>query len=209
MDASPKPTRRLLQGAERGVQSPVEGIQIVGATVGQASLGIRPHCFVGIQLRCVGREELEVEPRIAATQLPHGFALVDRGVVEDRDHVAPQVPQKVAEEVADVWLTDVVTMATEVKSHPPAHGADREPGDDGQPIVAVAVVDARGLSAGSPGPSKRRNQEEPRLVDEDEVRPPARCVFFTCGQRVRFHPAMRSSSRSSARRSGFWGLRPS
>ena len=148
-------------------------------------------------------------PRVAATQLPNRFAFVDRGIVEDRDHVAPQVTQQVSEEDADVGVADVVAMATEVKSHPPAHGADREPGADGQTIVAVAVVDPGGLSARSPGPPKRWNQEEPRLVDEDEVRLPARCVFFTCGQRVCFQPAMRSSSRSSARRSGFWGLRPS
>ena len=209
MDASTKSAGRLLQGAERGVQSPVEGIQIVGPTVGQTGLGIGPHGFVWIQLWRVGRKELEVEPRVAATQLPNRFALVDRSIVEERDHVAPQVVQQVAEEVADVGLADIVAMATEVKSHSPAHGADREPGNDGQTIVAVAVVDPGRLSARSPGPPKRRNQEEPRLVDEDQVRTPARCVFFTCGQRVRFQRSMRSSSRSSARRSGFWGLRPS
>jgi hypothetical protein len=41
------------------------------------------------------------------------------------------------------------------------------------------------------------------------MRFPARCVFFTCGQRVRFQRSMRSSSRSNARRSGFCGLNPS
>jgi len=150
-----------------------------------------------------------MEPREAAAQLPDRFALVDRSIVEEHDHVAPQVAQQMAEEVADVGVADVVAMATEVKSYPPADSAHRESGDDGEAIVAVPVRDPRCLSARSPGPPKRRDQEEPRLVEEDEVRLPARCVFFTWGQRVRFQRSMRSSSRSSARRSGFWGLRPS
>ena len=104
---------------------------------------------------------------------------------------------------------DVVAMAAEVKSYPPADSGHRQPGDDGEAIVAIPVRDPRCLSARSPGPPKRRDQEEPRLVETDEVRLPARCVFFTWGQRVRFQRSMRSSSRSSARRSGFWGLKPS
>lgn len=209
MDTSTKPARRLLHGAKRGVQAPVKSIEVVGSTIGQAGLGICPHAFVGIEFRAVGRERLQVEARVAAAQLPDRFAFVDRSIVEENDHMAAQVAQQMAEEVADLGMADVVLMATEVKSYPPAHGTDRQTGDDGQAIVAVAVVDVRRLSARCPGPPKRWDQEEPRLVDEDEVRPPARCVFFTCGQRVRFHRSMRSSSRSSARRSGFWTLRPS
>jgi hypothetical protein len=34
-------------------------------------------------------------------------------------------------------------------------------------------------------------------------------VFFTLGQTDRFHSAMAASSRSTARRSGFWWLQPS
>lgn len=209
MDTSTKPAGRLLQRVECGVQAPVEGIEVVGSTIGQAGLGSCPHGFIGIEFGGVGWEILEVEPRVAAAQLPNRFAFVDRGIVEKNDHVASQVAQQMAEEVADVGAANVVVMATKVKPHLPAHGADRQPGDDGEAIVAVAVVDPRGLSARRPGPTKRRDQEEPRLVDEDEVRLPARCVFFTCGQRVCFQRPMRSSSRSSARRSGFWTLKPS
>lgn len=209
MDVSTKPAGGLLQPAKCGVQAPVEGIEVVGPTIGQAGLGIRPHAFIGIEFGGVGREKLQVQPRVAAAQLPNRFAFVDRSIVEENDHVASQVAQQMAEEVADVGVADVVAMATKVKSHPPAQGADRQPGDDGEAIVAVAVVEPRCLSAQRPGPTKRWDQEEPRLVDEDEVRLPARCVFFTCGQRVCFQRPMRSSSRSSARRSGFWTLKPS
>ena len=203
MHASAKPAGRVLQAVERGVQPPVEGVEVVRPTVREAGLGIRPHAFVRIQLRRVGRKKLEVETRVASAEFPNRLSFVDRGVVHEGDHVAPQMAQQLAEEGADVGLADVVAMASEMEPHPPSHRADRQPGDHRQAIVPIAVVDPRRLSAGSPGPPEGWNQEEPRLVDEDEVRPPARCVFFTWGQRVRFQRAMRSSSRSSARRSGF------
>lgn len=186
----------------------MESIQIIGSTIGQAGLGIGPYAFVGVQLRGVGREEFEMEAREATAQRSDRFTLVDRGVIEHHDHVPPQVAQQMAEEIADVGVPDVVAMAAEVKSYALAHRTDRESRDDREAIVPVAMVDPRRLSPWRPRPPKRGNQEEPRLVDEDEVRLPARCVFFTCGQRVRFQRPMRSSSRSSARRSGFWGLSP-
>ena len=209
MHASTKPARAVLEDVAGGVEATVEGIEIVGATIGEASLGVCPNGLVRIELRSVGRKELEVETRVTATKRPHRFALVDRGIVQKDDQVAAQVAQEMVEEVADVALPNVVAVAAEVKSYLPAHGADRDAGDDREAIVSVAVVDARRLTTRRPGPPQGRDQEEARFVDEDEVRPPARCVFFTCGQRVRFQCSMRPSSRSSARRPGFWGLRPS
>lgn len=199
----------MLEAVQGGVEATVEGVEIVGATVGQASLGVRPHGLVRIELGGIGREELLVETRVTAAQLPDRLALVNRSVVHKHDQVAAQVAQEIAEEGTDVGLLDVVAMAAEVESYALANGTDRDGGDDGEAIVSVAVVDARGLATGRPGPPQGGDQEEARFVGEDEVRPPARCIFFTCGQCVRFQRSMRSSSRSSARRSGFCGLRPS
>jgi len=209
MHASAQPSWRSLEGAKRRVQSLVEDVEIVGATIGQPGLGIGPDAFVGIELGCVGRKELEMEARIAAAQLANRLSLVDRGIIEDADHVASEVTQRVTEERAHLGLADVVAVATEVEAHPAAHRADGQSRDDRQAVVPVVVGDLRCLSARRPGPPKGRDQEEPRFVDEEEMRLPARGVFFTCGQRVRFHRSMRSSSRSSARRSGFCGLNPS
>lgn len=209
MHAAAKPRRRALEGMKRRIEPLVEGIQIIGPTIREAGLGIRPDAFVRIELGRVGRKKLEVETRVAAAQFANRRALVDRSIVEDGNHVASQMTQHVTEEVAHLGLADVVAVAAEVESHPTADRADRQSRDHRETIVPVVVGNLRGLSAGRPGPPKVRNQEEPRFVDEDEVRLPALGVFFTCGQRVRFQRSMRSSSRSSARRSGFCGLSPS
>jgi hypothetical protein len=207
--ASTQPARGVLEAVQCGVEAPVEGIEIVGATVRQASLGVGPHHLVRIELGGVGREELELETRVTPAQLPDRLALVDRSVVHKHDQVAAQVAQQIAEKGTDVGLLDVVAVAAEVKSYALANGTDRDGGDDREAIVSVAVVDTGRVATRRPGPPQGGDQEEARLVGEDEVRPPARCVFFTLGQRVRFQRSMRSSSRSSARRSGFCGLRPS
>ncbi len=91
-----------MESGEGGVEPAVEGRQVVGAPVGEASLGVRPHAFVRIQFGRVGREGLQVKPRVAAAKLSNRRPLVDQGVVQDHDDVALQVTQEMAEEGADV-----------------------------------------------------------------------------------------------------------
>ncbi len=54
-------------------------------------------------------------------------------------------------------------------------------------IMPVAMVNDGRLAARSPGLSYRWDQEEARLVDEDDVGTQPRSVFFTLGQVRRFH----------------------
>jgi hypothetical protein len=77
----------VLEAVEGGVEATVEGIEIVGTTIGESSLGVCPHDLVRIQLRCVGRKKLKVETWVTATQLPDRLTLVDRSVVQKHDQV--------------------------------------------------------------------------------------------------------------------------
>jgi len=178
------------------MESLVEDVEIVGATIGQPGLGIGPDAFVGVEFGRVGRKELEMEAWMAAAQPAKRLSFVDRGIVEDRDHIASEAAPRGTEECAHLGLADVVAVATEAEAHPAAHRADRQSREDREAVVPVVVGDLRSLSARRPGPPKGGDREEPRLVDEEEMRLPARGVSFTCGQRVRFQRSMRSSSRS-------------
>jgi len=97
----------------------VERIQIVGSVIGQANLGVGPHGFIGVQLRDVGREECEMEAREAAAQRSDRFALVDRGVIAHHDHVPPQVPQQIAEKIADIGLPESPALAISLPARRP------------------------------------------------------------------------------------------
>src|SRR4030042_7187993 len=81
-------------------------------------------------------------------------------------------------------------------------------GDGGDPVMAITMMQNRGLAYRAPRFKNRRDQEEARFVDKDEVGCQPCGVFFTRGQTDFFHFSMAASSLSIARRSGFWWLQP-
>ena len=197
------------ESSKRAVEALVEGWKIIGTPVGQAGLGIRPDALVRVQLWRVRGEVVDVEPGVATLDLRDRGPLVNGEVVPEDRHRSAQVPQEVLQEAADLRVTEVATVAAKVESDMLANRTDRDAGDHRVPVMPVAMVDPRCLAAARPGPPQRGDQEEARFVDEDEVRLPACGVFFTLGHVSRFHRSMRPSSRSKARRCGFWELKPS
>jgi hypothetical protein len=72
----------------------------------------------------------------------------------------------------------------------------------------MPVAQQRCVAARRPGAEHGGREHEARFVYEDEVGPQPKGVFFTRGQVFRFQRAIAGSSRSRARRSGFWQLQP-
>ncbi len=204
MDAPPKAALGPLDVSKRAAKVTTHCGDFVRATVGETPFGVGPNGFVGVELRSVGRKEFEMQPREPAAGFPNPFSLVNAGVVPDHDDVPAEVAQQVPEEFADLVVPDVRGVALEVQSDAPTPGCQGDARYHGDAIMPVAMMDDGRLSARSPGLSHRGDQEEARLVDEDDVGTQPRSVFFTLGQVRRFQRSMASSSRSSARRSGFW-----
>ena len=204
MDASSKAARRSFDVSKRAAKAATQGDHVVGATVGETSFGIGPYGFVGIELRGVGRKEFEMQSRVPAADFPNPFSFVNARVVPDDEDVPAKVAQQVAEEFADLVVSDVLRVTPEVQADAPTPGSNGDARNHGDAIMPVAMMNEGGLTARRPGLSHRRNQEEARLVDEDDVGTQPRSVFFTRGQFLRFQRSMTSSFRSSARRSGFW-----
>ena len=150
-----------------------------------------------------------MEAREASAHFANSLTLVDARVVPDEDHVTTKVPKKMTEKTADFVVADVLRMDLEIQAHPPALRRDADSRDDGEAIMPVAVANDRRLTARCPGLAEGGNQEEARLVGEDDMGTQPRSVFFTRGQSFCFQRFTRSSSRSRARRSGFWWLQPS
>ena len=203
MDASPKAALGPLDVSKCAEKVATHRGDVVGATIGETPFGVGPDGFVGVELRGVGRKEFEMQPWETAADLPNPFSFVNAGVVPDHDDVPAEVAQQVPEELADLVVPDVVCVALEVQADASAAGGKGDARDHGDAIMPVAMMNDGRLSARSPGLSHRGDQEETRLVGEDDVGTQPRSVFFTRGQFLRFQRSIASSFRSSARRSGF------
>ena len=180
----------------------------VGTGIGEGLLEQRPYAFVGVEFRRVGRKGFEMQPRMAQDELVDGTALVNLSVVEEGDDLSAQMAQDIVQKTADHVAVDVRVKQLAVQPQVSALRADGDSGDRRDPIVAIDVAMDWRLTARTPRLAHRRNQQKARFVEEKDVGPQPCGVFFTRGHAVRFHRAMASSSRSMARRSGFWWLQP-
>jgi len=210
-DAAVQMSLGLTELAQALEQVDAELLDIVRSAVGQRMFGMVPGSLNRVELRGVGGQALQMQARVACAQGRQvGFraGCVDGRAVPDHDDLSAKMLEQVPEKVVDLLVRDILRMQTEVETQAPALGADRQSADDGYACVVVPVTHDRGLSDGCPGAPDGRDQHEAGFVDEDDVGTQPRSVFFTRGQSRRFHCSMRFSSRSMARRSGFWQLKP-
>lgn len=190
------------------VEVEVQLCDVVGSAVCETRLGQAPHAFVGVELGSVRGQRDQVQASESAAHLTNGLTAMDRGVVPDDGHVTTKVAQQVTEEITHRETIDVRAVESIVEAHAVPHGANRESRDDRDAVATVAVTHHRGATPRCPGLDQHGNQLEAALVGEDDVGPQLLGVFFTSGHTSRFQRSMASSSRSWARRSGFWQLQP-
>jgi hypothetical protein len=139
-------------------------------------------------------------------QLIQRRAFMGGGIVQKHDHWAVQVSKQMAEEDAHFLLPDIVEPKLVIETEMLPLRTNRDPRDDGDSLAPIAMAQERSLAPWGPRLDHVRNQQESGFVDEDEVGAQPRSVFFTRGQSFCFQRWMACSSRSTARRSGFWWL---
>ena len=208
LDAESEERLGSANAAEVARQRFHEILGAVGPGIGQRLFEQRPDAFVGVEFGRVGRKRFEMQTGMTPKQRVNRSALVNLSVVEEGDDVSPQMAQDISQEAADHVAVDIRVEQLTVQPQPPTLRADGDSGDGRYPIVAVDVAVKRRLATRAPGLAHRGDQQKARFVEEEQVGPQPRGVFFRRGHTVRFHRAMASSSRSMARRSGFWWLHP-
>lgn len=181
--------------------------EFVTAEIAQGdALEVAPDAFGGIELRRVGRQPFEVQPRGGASGekvLDRLAAMNGRAVPEDEQfarHVLEQVLQK-------------------THDRRPVHGvgllADEQPPVGGHSANGRQMVARQGdgehrcLAARRISADHTRQQIEGGLVYPDERTLLALGFFLSAGQRSVCHWAIAASSRWLARRVGFWRVQPS
>ena len=187
-------------------------IELIKGFVGhRVGLQIAPDVLRRIQLRRIGRQELR------APGLSLGYIVLDQTgpmgqePVPYQDHRTLDMSAEMLQESADRVGVDIgLGMKTEEKLDTVAAWRDGQGGDRRNfPIGVGPMPQERRLTPGSPSPPHQGHHQEAALVEKDKSGAYARGVFFTRGQSVLTQDRMASSSRSTARRCGFWGLQPS
>jgi len=209
MDASAEETLGAGQPANLGAEEIHQLVLAVWTAVRKAPLEMIPHSLVGVEFGSVGRKRDQMKTSRAGEELLDRLASVDVAVVQKDEDVAPNLSEELPEEVSRFGPLDIVFVEMAVEGAVKTPGADGDARDGRYPVVTVAIPEAGCLADGAPGLSDGGDQQEARLVDEDDVGTQPRGVFFTFGHTSRLHRSISSSSRSRARRSGFWWLQPS
>lgn len=193
-EAAPRPSKATLQ-------RPVA----VGAEVsGDGALEPRPRAFDGVELRCIGGQANQREPRLLVCERERLSAAMGIHAVPEDDEGSAVVPVETPQEPDDVLGTNGSGHQAEEEPRATSvrrvrNGADRR---KMLPVAEAVPQDGR-LPPRRPGPLDRGTLREAALVDEDERCGLGRGVFFTAGQVVLTQRSIAASSRSRARVVGF------
>jgi len=120
------------------------------------------------------------------------------------------MPAQLLQERQDPLGIDIrLGIKAKEQPDPVPGGRNGQGGDDGDFSIGIGPMSEQGsLATRSPRPSHQRHHQEAAFVNKDEGRAYPGSVFFTRGQLTLTQVWMAASSRSMARRCGFWGLQP-
>jgi len=143
------------------------------------------------------------QTRVFPQQVIERFPVMRARVVQQNNHWPPQMPQQVAEKLANLLLPDVLEVKLIEKTQALPLRADRDSRDHRDLVPSVSMVDHRRLPHRCPGLGDVGDQQKPGFIGKNYMGAQPRGVFFTRGQSFCFQRAMAASSRSMARVSGF------
>ena len=187
-----------------------EDVKVDDGIVGQrVGFEIGPQVFDGIEVGGVRRHIFQM-CRTGQDAFVEQFAFVGLEAVPDEHDWRSQLHCRCYEESHGALGIDVgVRMQSEVQHETVTRGRNAQRGDGGDLLMAAATLSQyRCLATHAPGATHQGRHEHPGFIEEHERRSQTRGVFFTRGQSCSIQARIRCSSRSTARRVGFWGEKP-
>lgn len=181
--------------------------RFVGHRIG---LQVAPDVLGWIKLRRIRRQKLQTPIFLTGDVVSYATSPMGHEPIPYQREGTLKMPAQLLQERKNLSGVDV-RLRMKAKKQPDAGsiGRDGQSGDDGNLPIRVGPMSEQGsLAARRPRPSHQRHHQEAAFVDKDERRAYARGVFFTRGQSILTQVWMAASSRSTARRCGFWGLQP-
>ena len=162
-----------------------------------------PHILDRIEFGRVSRQPFDHEATFGGGHIVFDqHTPVDRCAIPDDQHFPMNMTLKMAQKLDDLEALDAPGMNLEVE--PPQGQAP----DDRKAFPVKGLMQYRGIASGGPSACPRGAGAQPALVDKDDDSPFLPGLFFNAGHSVRCQRRMAFSSRSTARRSGRWQLKP-
>ena len=158
----------MAEPPQRGMEPSPQIAKVLRRPVGQGPVQVGPDMLRRIELRRIGREPLGLDARMRDQVGLHQPAPVDRTVVPQQDHRAPQMLQQRAEEGADLHAGEVPVVATEVESQVPTFGRDGKRRERREAIPLEPVLEDRRVALRPPGAGDGGDEQEAALVEEDQ-----------------------------------------
>jgi len=198
---------RTGMGSRRGRQS----LEVVRRPVGQRiPFEVTPYILDRVEFGRITREEEGMQMPHRLEERPGLPGTMGLEMIPEEDGGGVQLPQKMTEKFDHGFRVYIgIGMETEVEIDTVAGGSYTQRSNGGNLFVtAGSLVQDRSDTAGRPTASDQRGHQQTGLVEKNEKSLQAVGFFLMRGHSSRTHRWISASSRSLARRSGFWGLHP-
>ncbi len=189
----------------RQVIEPIERLVCHGV-----GLQVTPDVLRWVQFRSIGRQEYCLPILFPNDMAMNKARPMGHEPIPYQEDGTLAMPAEMLEEGKNPRRRDIgLGMKTKEQSDAVSFGQDDQGRNRGNfPIGVGPVVKERCLARWSPCPPHQRHHQKPAFIEKNEGGAYPSGVFFTFGQTVLIQDRMASSSRSTARRCGFWGLHP-
>ena len=126
------------------------------------------------------------------------------------NYISRQFLQKATQEIFDGIRSNIgIGMKSKVHVETIFSGSNAECTDNRDfPMRTGFLIQERSLTTRTPGSPDQRSHQHATFVDKDDMRLQSGSFFLMRGQSTLIHSLILVSSRSTARRSGFWGDHP-
>ena len=167
------------------------------------SLEMPPHILHRIEFGRVSRQPFNHDAPLGGRHIVFDqHAAVNRCAIPDEQHFSANVSLEVLEKLDDLEAFDAAGVNLEIKS------PEGQAPDDRKAFPVERLVQHRSLAPRRPSSCPRWASAQSAFVDKDDGAPLLAGLFFNAGHSVRCQRRMALSSRSTARRSGRWQLKP-
>jgi len=167
------------------------------------SFEVAPHIFHRIKFWGVGGKPLDLNTAAGRENIvTHQYAAVDGRSVPDHQYFPANVPLQMAQKLDDLEAFDAAGVNLEIEL------PQGQTTDDREAFPIEGLLEDGGLPPQRPGARPRRTGTQAAFVNKDDGTALLPRFFFKAGHSTRCHFRMACSSRSTARRSGRWQLKP-